>query len=200
MCRLYDSWLETLCRAVVSALAPAIRRTGVTLKASQTHRSGTQSSHPVPQAPLHHRQPDVWIETPTPIHTPPRVLTGEELKKIWGACEDRQNTLPDHSRTIVQLLILTGMKRGEATLRSALLHRSCAPHDMPTTYSSKKLPRAPVSYRCAYCGATFKGRTARARYRLHFSGPGECADKLQRVVEIKNPVGFRIRRKRLDPT
>ena len=91
----------------------------------------------------------------------------------------------------------------EEAPRSAprFLHRSCAPHDMPTTYSSKKKrPRAPVSYRCAYCGATFKGRTARTRYRLHFSGPGECADKLQRVVEIKNPVGFRIRRKRLDAT
>ena len=43
-----------------------------------------------------------------------RVLTDAELKKIWDACDDRQHSLPDHFRTIVQLLTLTGMRRGEA--------------------------------------------------------------------------------------
>jgi integrase len=66
----------------------------------------------------------------------PRVLTGEELKKIWGACEDRQNSLPDHFRTIVQLLILTGMRR-RAPLRASYIDLARRTICLPPTLVKK---------------------------------------------------------------
>jgi integrase len=42
-----------------------------------------------------------------------RILADDELKKIWNACSEETNNLPKHFRKIVQLLILTGMRRTE---------------------------------------------------------------------------------------
>lgn len=48
-----------------------------------------------------------------------RILSDTELKKIWDACSDPNNNLPDHFRAIVKLLMLTGQRRGEiAALRA----------------------------------------------------------------------------------
>src|SRR2546423_2285369 len=66
----------------------------------------------------------------------PRVLTGEELKKIWGACQDRQNSLPDHFRTIVQSLILTGRRR-RAPLRASYIDLARRTICLPPTLVKK---------------------------------------------------------------
>jgi integrase len=49
-----------------------------------------------------------------------RVLSDEELLKIWTACSQRSSDLPANYCTIVKLLILTGQRRGEiAALQSS---------------------------------------------------------------------------------
>jgi integrase len=48
-----------------------------------------------------------------------RVLSDDELKKVWDTCSDKANELPQYFRIIVKLLILTGQRRGEiAALKS----------------------------------------------------------------------------------
>jgi integrase len=42
-----------------------------------------------------------------------RVLSDAELKSIWRACDDPDAELPEHFRTIVKLLMLSGQRRGE---------------------------------------------------------------------------------------
>jgi integrase len=42
-----------------------------------------------------------------------RVLTDEELKRIWLACEDDTSAMPASFRRIVKLLMLTGQRRSE---------------------------------------------------------------------------------------
>jgi len=51
-----------------------------------------------------------------------RVLTEDELRKIWAASCDETNELPSLYRKIVKLLILTGQRRGEiAALRTSFM-------------------------------------------------------------------------------
>ena len=51
-----------------------------------------------------------------------RVLTEDELRKIWAASCDETNELPSLYRKIVKLLILTGQRRGEiAALRTSFI-------------------------------------------------------------------------------
>ncbi len=48
-----------------------------------------------------------------------RVLTVDEIRDVWEACDNRDGDLPEAFATIVKLLILTGQRRGEiARLRS----------------------------------------------------------------------------------
>lgn len=49
--------------------------------------------------------------SPHPRPKRSRILNDEELKKVWEACCDEDNELPEHFRTIVKLLILTGQRR-----------------------------------------------------------------------------------------
>jgi integrase len=51
--------------------------------------------------------------TPRSTQSRTRVLSDDELKNIWHACSDETSELPQHFRTIVKLLMLTGQRRGE---------------------------------------------------------------------------------------
>ncbi|MEY9633408.1 integrase [Bradyrhizobium japonicum] len=42
-----------------------------------------------------------------------RVLSDEELKKVWTACSEPHKDMPEGYRTIVKLLILTGQRKTE---------------------------------------------------------------------------------------
>jgi integrase len=72
-----------------------------------------------------HKPPRRYVETNplsgVAVHTSTprtRVLSDAELKKIWAVCSDPTAQLPEHFKTIVKLLILTGQRRSEvAALR-----------------------------------------------------------------------------------
>jgi integrase len=62
--------------------------------------------------------PHILTNLGPPSHSPQRtrVLTDEELGRIWKACEEGDDTrLPATYCTIVKLLALTGQRRGEIT-------------------------------------------------------------------------------------
>jgi len=56
-----------------------------------------------------------------------RILTPTELKAIWEVCDDQDNALPAAYRNIVQLLIVTGQRRGEiAAFKTSYLEADIA--------------------------------------------------------------------------
>ena len=66
-----------------------------------------------------------------------RILSDEELRAIWQACSDETNDLAPQFRAIVQLLILTGQRRGEI----AALHNAYYSHNQQTITLPAKLTK-----------------------------------------------------------
>ena len=86
-----------------------------------------------------------------------RVLSGEELRSIWQACEEPDDTqrsssvaLPASFCTIVQLLILTGQRRGEiAALQASYFSHNqqtiCLPSELTKNRREHTFPIGPLA-------------------------------------------------------
>jgi hypothetical protein len=115
-----------------------------------------------------------------------RVLADAELQLISNATW--RAGLHENFGTIVRLLVLTSLRRGEiAACRPSYINFETATLMSPTSESEKR-PGASTPIVCANCGNTFEGRQARAEYRLHLSSSRECRSFVQRMVKIKTGV------------
>jgi integrase len=79
-----------------------------------------------------------------------RVLTDDELKAIWVACEEPGGDMPDTFKLIVKLLILMGQRRGEtAGLRGTYYSHNqqtiCLPPDLTKNGSEHTFPIGPMA-------------------------------------------------------
>jgi integrase len=92
-----------------------------------------------------------------------RVLSDAELRSVWDATADYSNDVPDRFRTIVQLLVLSGQRRGEvATLRTSYVEGDIATLPSSLTKNNREhvFPLADQCFGRLDCDALRKPRGA----------------------------------------
>ncbi len=144
-----------------------------------------------------------------------RVLTDEELARIWRACEQREGaksrayqngeleppSLPASFCTIVKLLILTGQRRGEiAALQSSWIKNNTIWLPASVTKNSRE-HSLPIGERCARLISIVIGDSqsgllfpARGRIGASFNGWSKASAALWKITGIEGATLHDIRR------
>jgi integrase len=121
-----------------------------------------------------------------------RVLSDEELIAIWNGCDDGTNELPEHYRTIVKLLILTGQRRGEiaALQRSFIEDDTCLlPGELTKNGRPHKFPVGPIAKSLLLPLMEREGAylfPARGKADSCFNGWSKSKQQLDEITETSN--------------
>jgi len=119
-----------------------------------------------------------------------RVLSDAELKLIYRACDNSDAELPEHFRTIVKLLILTGQRRGEvaaleASYYDAGKHTITLPGALTKNHKEHTFPVATLAVSVLPDPAGMKGLLFPARGRsTPFNGWSKSKAELDRVSAV----------------